>query len=176
MTPSYRIKAQQEIISRQAERITKLEEEAKEALAQRHRAERAEAAIAVLQEEINKLKGDQVPIGYGWFHEDTGEFSRHVSRTNAHNEYPFVASLAAEGYRPKPIYDRPQKPVSHPDTKRMNWLVSQHVEVRTPMVYGSHARFVAQCDSDDCEEYHTTLREQTDAAIEAAGGIVKDGE
>lgn len=54
------------------------------------------------------------------------------------------------------------------DTHRMNWLVSQNVEVRIPMLYGSHARFVAQCDSDDCEEYHTTLREQIDAAMLAA--------
>lgn len=67
------------------------------------------------------------------------------------------------------LYTTPQPAhTERDDTRRMNWLVSQHVEVRTPMVYGSHARFVAQCDSDDCEEYHTTLREQIDKAMLAA--------
>lgn len=70
---------------------------------------------------------------------------------------------------PTPVYTTPQPAhTEQDDTRRMNWLVSQHVEVRMPMVYGSHARFVAQCDSDDCEEYHTTLREQIDKACAAA--------
>lgn len=67
------------------------------------------------------------------------------------------------------IYTTPQPAhTEQDDTRRMDWLVSQNVEVRTPMPYGSHARFVAQCDSDDCEEYHTTLREQIDKAMFAA--------
>ncbi|MBU9831255.1 hypothetical protein J1779_15060 [Rahnella sp. FC061912-K] len=76
----------------------------------------------------------------------------------------------------EPLFTAPQKPGVHPDTKRMDWLCAQVVEVREPMFYGSRAMFWSQCNSDDCEEYHTTLREQVDAAIEAAGGIVKDGE
>ncbi|WP_426785853.1 hypothetical protein ACP3TB_21660 (plasmid) [Rahnella variigena] len=68
-----------------------------------------------------------------------------------------------------PLYTTPQPAhTEQDDTRRMDWLVSQNVEVRTPMPYGSHARFVAQCDSDDCEEYHTTLREQIDKAMFAA--------
>lgn|GEM_PF-5621553 len=109
---------------------------------------------------IEALKGDQVPVALVDERQGSGGFclTQHGRRLNLpHGTELFTA---------------PQKPVLHPDTKRMDWLVSQHVEVRTPMVYGSHARFVAQCDSDDCEEYHTTLREQIDAAIDAAGGWV----
>lgn len=57
------------------------------------------------------------------------------------------------------------------DTKRMDWLVAHHVEVRKPLVYGSQELFVAQCDSDDHEEHHTTLREQIDAARIRAGEV-----
>ncbi|KRF62884.1 hypothetical protein AO825_08465 [Pectobacterium brasiliense] len=56
------------------------------------------------------------------------------------------------------------------DKRRMDWLVSHYVEVRTPLVYGSHALFVAQVVSEDwAEEHATSLREQIDAAMKAAG-------
>jgi hypothetical protein len=49
----------------------------------------------------------------------------------------------------------------------MDWLVSQDVDVRTPLVYGSRKLFAAQAvgglDADDA--YRTTLREQIDAAL-----------
>ena len=52
------------------------------------------------------------------------------------------------------------------DTGRMNWLVAQYVEVRTPLVYGSRALFVAQQLSDEEDEHHRTdLRERVDAAM-----------
>ena len=61
------------------------------------------------------------------------------------------------------------------DKQRMDWLVSQHVEVRTPLVYGSRANFVAQQLSDEEDEVHRTdLREQIDRALRALGG--RDGE
>ena len=51
------------------------------------------------------------------------------------------------------------------DAERMDWLVSQHVEVRTPMVYGSRANFVAQTLSSEEDAGHRTdLREQIDRA------------
>lgn len=51
------------------------------------------------------------------------------------------------------------------DAERMDWLVSQHVEVRTPLVYGSRAGFVAQTLSDEEDaEHRTDLREQIDRA------------
>lgn len=62
------------------------------------------------------------------------------------------------------------QPVTVPDdTRRMDWLVSKTVNVREPMVYGSHDLFWSQTISDDWEEEHkTTLREQIDAAMAAA--------
>ena len=52
------------------------------------------------------------------------------------------------------------------DKRRMDWLVSQDVTVRTPLVYGSRANFVAQVVSDEEDaEQRTTLREQVDAAL-----------
>ncbi|MCC3746199.1 hypothetical protein LLQ46_05005 [Rouxiella badensis] len=64
--------------------------------------------------------------------------------------------------------------VKHPDQVRMDWLCAHTVEVRQPLVYGSHAMFWAQCDSEDDEEHHTKLREQIDEAIKAAGGTVEE--
>lgn len=62
------------------------------------------------------------------------------------------------------------QPVTVPDdTRRMDWLVSKTVNVREPLVYGSHDLFWSQTISDDWEEEHkTTLREQIDAAMAAA--------
>jgi len=60
-------------------------------------------------------------------------------------------------------------PVIPDDTRRMDWLVSKTVNVREPMVYGSHSLFWSQTISDDWEEEHkTTLREQIDAAMVTA--------
>ena len=71
---------------------------------------------------------------------------------------------------------RHEQEISEKDTKRMDWLCAHVVEVRKPMFYGSHAMFFGQCDSADDEEYHSKLREQIDAEMEAAGIVVKDGE
>lgn len=69
----------------------------------------------------------------------------------------------AEGCKPS------DSPVIPDDTRRMDWLVSKAVNVREPMVYGSHSLFWSQTISDDWEEEHkTTLREQIDAAMVAA--------
>ena len=41
--------------------------------------------------------------------------------------------------------------------------MSRHVEVRTPLLYGSKALFIAQTTSDEEDEKHaTSLREQID--------------
>lgn len=55
------------------------------------------------------------------------------------------------------------------DKRRMDWLVSQDVDVRTPLVYGSRKLFAAQAvgDLDADDAYRTTLRDQIDAALEA---------
>ncbi|HGP4137747.1 TPA: hypothetical protein ACLLGK_001304 [Enterobacter roggenkampii] len=54
------------------------------------------------------------------------------------------------------------------DVRRMDWLVSKTVDVREPMVYGSHSIFWSQTTTDEEDDYHATkLREQIDAAMAA---------
>ena len=60
-------------------------------------------------------------------------------------------------------------PVVLDDVKRMDWLCSMTVEVREPMIYGSHHMFYSQCDSDDDEPHHTRLRAQIDSAMLKGG-------
>ncbi len=51
------------------------------------------------------------------------------------------------------------------DAERMDWLCSHCVEVRKPLMFGSHAMFHAQQDSEEWDlPHHTTLREQVDEA------------
>lgn len=58
------------------------------------------------------------------------------------------------------------------DARRMDWLVSKTVNVREPMVYGSHDLFWSQTTSEDWAEVHTSsLREQIDAAMLSGAGI-----
>jgi len=57
-------------------------------------------------------------------------------------------------------------PVIPDDVLRMDWLVSKTVDVREPMVYGSHSLFWSQTITDEEDDYHATkLREQIDAAM-----------
>ncbi|WP_208743836.1 hypothetical protein [Citrobacter portucalensis] len=59
-------------------------------------------------------------------------------------------------------------PVTPDDVLRMDWLVSKTVDVREPMVYGSHSIFWSQTITDEDDDYHATkLREQIDAAMAA---------
>lgn len=59
-------------------------------------------------------------------------------------------------------------PVTPDDVRRMDWLVSKTVNVREPMVYGSHSLFWSQTITDEDDDYHATkLREQIDAAMAA---------
>lgn len=59
-------------------------------------------------------------------------------------------------------------PVIPDDVRRMDWLVSKTVNVREPMVYGSHSLFCSQTITDEEDDYHgTKLREQIDAAMAA---------
>lgn len=52
------------------------------------------------------------------------------------------------------------------DTRRMDWLVSKAVNVREPLVYGSHSLFWSQAITDEEDDYYATkLREQIDAAM-----------
>ena len=52
--------------------------------------------------------------------------------------------------------------------RRMDWLVSKAVNVRYPMVYGSHSMFWSQVITDEEDDYYETkLREQIDEAMDA---------
>lgn len=54
------------------------------------------------------------------------------------------------------------------DKRRMDWLVSKAVNVRDPMVYGSHSMFWSQVITDEEDDYYETkLREQIDEAMDA---------
>lgn len=54
------------------------------------------------------------------------------------------------------------------DKRRMDWLVSKAVNVRNPMVYGSHSMFWSQAITDEEDDYYETkLREQIDEAMDA---------
>ncbi|UJD88828.1 hypothetical protein FS594_08500 [Rahnella aquatilis] len=121
-------------------------------------------SLVKAQEEIAALKGDQVPFAYA-YHRDTGVWWLSLEKP----KLPGYTEV-------RELFTAPKKPVVHPDTKRMDWLCAHVVQVREPLPYGSHAMFYGQCDSDDCEEYHSKLREQVDSAIEAAGCIVQTGD
>lgn len=59
-------------------------------------------------------------------------------------------------------------PVTPDDVRRMEWLVSKTIDVREPMVYGSHSILWSQTITDEDDDYHATkLREQIDAAMAA---------
>ena len=59
-------------------------------------------------------------------------------------------------------------PVIPYDVRRMDWLVSKTVDVREPMVYGSHSLFWSQTITDEEDDFHATkLREQIDEAMAA---------
>ena len=65
-------------------------------------------------------------------------------------------------------YEAGNSSVIPDDVRRMDWLVSKTVDVREPMVYGSHSIFWSQTTTDEEDDYHATkLREQIDAAMAA---------
>ncbi len=51
------------------------------------------------------------------------------------------------------------------DEMRMEFLVRHHVDVRTPLRYGSHELFIAQATNDDDEPHRTNLREVIDSYL-----------
>ncbi len=74
------------------------------------------------------------------------------------DEEPYDAAILQAG----------NSPVTPDDVLRMDWLVSKTVDVREPMVYGSHSIFWSQTITDEDDDYHATkLREQIDAAMAA---------
>lgn len=136
---------------------TKLKAERQRADAADSRLHEVSVHCANVEAELAALKGDQVPVGF-IHHLDVAELK-------AGGDAEIKPHKTADWQIP--VFTAPQKPVEYPDTERMDWLCAHVVQVRDPMPYGSHEMFWSQCDSDDCEEHHTKLREQVDAAIEA---------
>jgi hypothetical protein len=78
----------------------------------------------------------------------------------------FLAWSAMPRAALKSILQAGNSPVTPDDVLRMDWLVSKTVDVREPMVYGSHSIFWSQTITDEDDDYHATkLREQIDAAM-----------
>ncbi|WP_447843234.1 hypothetical protein [Enterobacter asburiae] len=78
------------------------------------------------------------------------------------------SGIAIDGEKILAERDALNSPEIPDDVRRMDWLVSKTVDVREPMVYGSHSLFWSQTITDEEDEYHATkLREQIDAAMEA---------
>lgn len=168
-----------------------------EALAQEDRAESAEARVSELEEELRQC----IKRLFSW--QDSGiaaanrvaELEARIEQQPvAYTEECEITNMQATGLylrgfptnaqgRDIPLYTAP--PATSPvavklpdDTRRMDWLVSKTVNVREPMVYGSHDLFWSQTTSDDWAEVHkTSLREQIDAAMQSEAGIkIEEGE
>ena len=76
------------------------------------------------------------------------------------------AAMLQAGNHTEQHLDMVNSPVIPDDVRRMDWLVSKTVDVREPMVYGSHSLFWSQTITDEEDDYHATkLREQIDAAM-----------
>lgn len=81
----------------------------------------------------------------------------------AKNGYILLVQDAKPNFKPAG-----NSPATPDDVLRMDWLVSKTVDVREPMVYGSHSIFWSQTITDEDDDYHATkLREQIDAAMAA---------
>jgi|GEM_PF-4614638 len=99
-----------------------------------------------------------------------GYYMRHVMAMTGEQLHG-KGDIAAEfGWRDMQIAALQQKLdavlAEHPDTRRMDWLVSKCVEVREPLRYGSAAIFHAQAITDEEDDHHATkLREQIDEAM-----------
>lgn len=85
---------------------------------------------------------------------------KHALRDGVHGGY-------TAGFIENQIAALAQQPAagSVGDTRRMDWLEQQAVEVRKPLRYGSTALFHAEQVSDDDEPHRTDLRAQIDSAL-----------
>ncbi|MGK9457916.1 DUF551 domain-containing protein [Enterobacter ludwigii] len=86
--------------------------------------------------------------------------------SNPHMHSPTTSTIAMVAMELNKRLQTGNSPVIPDDVRRMDWLVSKTVDVREPMVYGSHSLFWSQTITDEEDDYHATkLREQIDAAM-----------
>ncbi|HGZ2380940.1 hypothetical protein ACO1ZL_10705 [Escherichia coli] len=128
---------------------------------------------------------DELPLDYLQGHKDGLEWAAQLAEANHPQtgdwlyDDPIDLARAIRKGPDMPTVQGGNSPVIPDDVRRMDWLVSKTVDVREPMVYGSHSLFWSQTITDEEDDYHATkLREQIDAAMaaEQAAAPQQDGE
>ncbi|EHB7977341.1 DUF551 domain-containing protein [Escherichia coli] len=117
---------------------------------------------------------DELPLDYLQGHKDGLEWAAQLAEANHPQtgdwlyDDPIDLARAIRKGPDMPTVQAGNSPVIPDDVRRMDWLVSKTVDVREPMVYGSHSLFWSQTITDEEDDYHATkLREQIDAAMAA---------
>lgn len=117
---------------------------------------------------------DELPLDYLQGHKDGMEWAAQLAEANHPQtgdwlyDDPIDLARAIRKGPDMPTVQGGNSPVIPDDVRRMDWLVSKTVDVREPMVYGSHSLFWSQTITDEEDDYHATkLREQIDAAMAA---------
>lgn len=117
---------------------------------------------------------DELPLDYLQGHKDGLEWAAQLAEANNPQtgdwlyDDPIDLARAIRKGPDMPTVQGGNSPVIPDDVRRMDWLVSKTVDVREPMVYGSHSLFWSQTITDEEDDYHATkLREQIDAAMAA---------
>ena len=117
---------------------------------------------------------DELPLDYLQGHKDGLEWAAQLAEANHPQtgdwlyDDPIDLARAIRKGPDMPTVQGGNYPVIPDDVRRMDWLVSKTVDVREPMVYGSHSLFWSQTITDEDDDYHATkLREQIDAAMAA---------
>ncbi|EIV8704488.1 hypothetical protein MA587_002639 [Escherichia coli] len=117
---------------------------------------------------------DELPLDYLQGHKDGLEWAAQLAEANHPQtgdwlyDDPIDLARAIRKGPDMPTVQGGNSPVIPDDVRRMDWLVSKTVNVREPMVYGSHSLFWSQTITDEEDDYHATkLREQIDAAMAA---------
>lgn len=122
-------------------------------------------AVLSVSEGVLKSLLPDVEKSEFWFEHNGKIFFEGVRFNNAVFE-ACRATLLQAGNHTEQHLDMVNSPVIPDDVRRMGWLVSKTVDVREPMVYGSHSLFWSQTITDEEDDYHATkLREQIDAAM-----------
>ncbi|EPV6096186.1 hypothetical protein ACV8AW_001860 [Escherichia coli] len=117
---------------------------------------------------------DELPLDYLQGHKDGLEWAAQLAEANHPQtgdwlyDDPIDLARAIRKGPDMPTVQGGNSPVIPDDVRCMDWLVSKTVDVREPMVYGSHSLFWSQTITDEEDDYHATkLREQIDAAMAA---------
>lgn len=117
---------------------------------------------------------DELPLDYLQGHKDGLEWAAQLAEANHPQtgdwlyDDPIDLARSIRKGPDMPTVQGGNSPVIPDDVRRMDWLVSKTVDVREPMVYGSHSLFWSQTITDEEDDYHATkLREQIDAAMAA---------